>query len=58
MKIDMTPTAVTLRLKQVAKLRLVCLSLAKSSKGHEIRKKHTAIGIGTPSTEKKIGAKS
>jgi hypothetical protein len=42
MKIDMTPTAVTLRLKQVAKLRLVCLSLAKSSKGREILKKHTA----------------
>ncbi len=42
MKIDMTPAAVTLRLKQAAKLRLACLSLAKSSKGLEICKKHTA----------------
>ncbi len=40
MKIDMTPAAVTLRLKQVAKLRRACLSLAKSSKGLEIQKKH------------------
>ncbi len=42
MKIDMTPAAVTLRLKQVAKLRHACLSLAKSSKSLEIQKKHTA----------------
>jgi len=40
MKIDMTPAAVTLRLEQVAQLRLVCLSLVKSSKGLEIRKKN------------------
>ena len=54
MKIKMTPTAVTLRLKQVAKLRLACLSLAKSSKGLEIQRKHatnktvqrTSLSIG------------
>ena len=42
MKIDMTPAAVTLRLKQVAQLRLACLALAKSSKSLEIRKRHSA----------------
>lgn len=42
MKIEMTPTAVTLRLKQVAQLRIACLSLAKSSKSLEIQKKHPA----------------
>ncbi len=54
MKIDMTPAAVTLRLKQVAKLRRACLSLAKSDKGLEIQKKHkdnktvrrTSLAIG------------
>lgn len=40
MKIEMTPAAVTLRLKQVAQLRLACLALARSSKGIEIQKKH------------------
>jgi len=39
MKIDMSREAVTLRLAQVAKLRRVCLELAKSSKSTEIRKK-------------------
>ena len=39
MKINMTPAAVTLRLKQVAQLRLACLALAKSSKSLEIRKR-------------------
>jgi hypothetical protein len=40
MKIEMTPAAVTLRLKQVAELRRACLALARSSKGLEIQKKH------------------
>jgi len=40
MKIDMTPAAVTLRLKQVAQLRRACLALAKSGKGLEVCKKH------------------
>ena len=42
MKIDMTPAAVTLRLRQVAHLRLACQSLARSSKSLEIRKRHSA----------------
>jgi len=42
MKIDMSPEAVTLRLKQVAQLRKTCLALAKSGPGLEIRKKKTA----------------
>jgi hypothetical protein len=42
MKIDMTPSAVTRRLRQVAQLRRACLSLARSSKGLEIRKTHPA----------------
>jgi hypothetical protein len=36
MKIDMSPAAVTLRLRQASQLRRVCLSLARSSKGVEI----------------------
>ena len=40
MKIEMTSAAVTLRLKQVAHLRHVCLALARSSKGLEIQKNH------------------
>jgi hypothetical protein len=42
MKIDMSPGAVTLRLKQVAQLRKACLALARSSTSFEIRKKNTA----------------
>ena len=37
MKIDMSRKAVTLRLEQVAKLRRVCLELAKSNKSTGIR---------------------
>ncbi len=40
MKIDMSPAIITLRLKEVNNLRKICLSLAKSSAGLEIRKKH------------------
>ncbi len=36
MKIDMSPDAVTLRLKEVNKLRILCLSLAKSGAGLKI----------------------
>ncbi len=36
MKIDMSREAVTLRLAQVAKLRRLCLELAKSNKSTEI----------------------
>jgi hypothetical protein len=42
MKIDMSPGAVTLRLKQVAQLRNACLARASSSISLEIRKKKTA----------------
>jgi hypothetical protein len=42
MKIDMSPGAVTLRLKQVAQLRNACLALARSSTSLEICKKNTA----------------
>jgi hypothetical protein len=40
MKIDMSPDAITRRLKQVEELRGVCLSLADSSAGRRIRQKH------------------
>ncbi len=42
MKIEMSPRAVTMRLKMVNQLRLVCLSLADSSEGKKIRKKYSA----------------
>lgn len=42
MKIDMSPGAVTLRLRQVAKLRHACLALAKSSAALEIRRRNPA----------------
>ncbi len=42
MKIDMSPTAVTLRLREVGQLRDVCLALAKSSIGLKIQQKHAA----------------
>ncbi len=40
MKIDMSPSAVTLRLKQVNQLRRTCLALASSSAAQRIRKKY------------------
>lgn len=39
MKIDMSPEAVTRRLKTAAELRRLCLALADSSAGREIRGK-------------------
>jgi hypothetical protein len=42
MKIDMSPRAVTMRLKTVSQLRRTCLSLADSSAGRKIRKKYSA----------------
>ena len=42
MKIDMSPKAVTLRLKQVSQLRKACLALARSSSGLKIRKRNSA----------------
>ncbi|MCJ7774440.1 MAG: hypothetical protein MUP22_15055 [Desulfobacterales bacterium] len=39
MKIDMSPRAVTNRLKLVNQLRCACLSLANSSAGRKIQKK-------------------
>jgi hypothetical protein len=42
MKIDMSPSAVTLRLKQVNQLRRACLALANSSAARKIRKKYAA----------------
>lgn len=40
MKIDMSPEAITKRLKSVNELRRLCLSLAKSSAGRRIRANH------------------
>lgn len=56
MKIDMTPQAVTLRLKQVNELRRACLILADNSAAQRIRKKfsdnklvqRTSRAIGRP----------
>ena len=42
MKIDMSPAAITLRLKQVSQLRRACLILAKSSAGLRIRRIYAA----------------
>ena len=41
MKIDMSADAVTKRLRQVEALRKLCLSLAKSSAGRDVVKKHS-----------------
>ena len=41
MEIDMSPEAVAKRLRLVNELRRVCLSLANSSAGREIMKKHS-----------------
>ncbi len=40
LKIDMSPEAVTRRLKQAEELRKLCLSLAQTSIGLEIMEKH------------------
>jgi|WetSurMetagenome_2_1015567.scaffolds.fasta_scaffold05325_7 hypothetical protein len=42
MKIDMSRSAVTLRLKQVNQLRRTCLALADSSVARSIRNKYAA----------------
>lgn len=42
MKIDMSPRAVTNRLKLVNQLRRACLSLANSSAGRKIQTKFSA----------------
>lgn len=42
MKIDMSPEAITKRLKIVNELRRTCLSLANSKVGKEIMKKYSA----------------
>jgi hypothetical protein len=42
MKIDMTPIAVTLRLRQASQLRQACLVLAKSSTGLRIQRRYAA----------------
>ena len=42
MKIDMSPGAITLRLRQVSQLRRACLTLAKSSMGERIRRRYPA----------------
>lgn len=39
MKIDMSPRAVTLRLRQVSQLRRACLALADSNVGRRIRQR-------------------
>ena len=40
MKIDLRPAEVRLRLEQVEALRKLCLSLARSSAGHQVMEKH------------------
>lgn len=55
MKIDMSPAAVTLRLKQVSQLRDLCLALAKSDAGlriqqrcqnnHSVQRTSEALGL-------------
>ena len=40
MKIDLSPEAVSVRLRQVEALRRLCLSLARSSAAREIMTKH------------------
>lgn len=42
MKIEMSPAAVTRRLRQVEQLTQLCLSLAESSAGKEVRSKFQA----------------
>jgi len=42
MKIDMSPDAITLRLRQVSQLTRTCLSLAKSSTALRIRQRYAA----------------
>lgn len=42
MKVDMSPEAITKRLKIVNELRRTCLSLANSSAGKDIQKKFSA----------------
>jgi hypothetical protein len=42
MKIDMSPEAITKRMKIVNELRRACLSLANSNAGKEIMKKFSA----------------
>lgn len=40
MKVDMSPEAVTRRLRQVSELRRLCLSLADTSLGRRIQQKN------------------
>jgi hypothetical protein len=42
MKIDMSPAAIRQRLEQVNALRELCLSLARSSAGREVIRRHPA----------------
>jgi len=42
MKIDMSSSAITLRLRQVSQLRRACLMLARSPIGLRIRQRHAA----------------
>jgi len=42
MKIDMSPGAIRQRLEQVSALRQLCLSLARSSAGREVIRRHSA----------------
>jgi hypothetical protein len=40
MKMDMSSRAITLRVKQVSRLRRTCLALAQSSAGRKIQEKY------------------
>ncbi len=46
MKFDMSPSAVTRRLKQAQQLRRACLVLANSSAAQRIRSKYAANQLG------------
>ena len=43
MKVDLSPQAVTGRLRQVEALRRLCLSLARAGVAREVARKHTDI---------------
>jgi len=57
MKIDLSRSAVTLRLRQVNQLRRTCLALANSSAGRSICKKYAANKL-VQRTSHALGANS
>ena len=55
MKIDMSREAVTNRLKTVEQLRKLCLSLANSSAGNQVRKQLPADNEAIQKTSRVLG---